>query len=54
VTDMKRTTSSTSGDAPARRTWEPMSLARIGRFEDVLRGVSGNEGETGGTMMGKT
>jgi hypothetical protein len=43
--------SGSSGDASARRTWEPMALSRIGTFGDVLKGVTGAMGETGGTMM---
>jgi hypothetical protein len=49
VTDKERRASETSGDAPARGTWEPMSLTRVGTFGDVLRGNTGPKGD-GGTM----
>jgi hypothetical protein len=41
VTNVERGSSEARGDAPARRTWEPMSVARIGTFGDILRGPSG-------------
>ena len=37
-------------EASVRRTWEPMSLTRIGAFGDILRGNTGPKGD-GGTMM---
>ena len=48
MTDEEHRTSGPSGDAPARRTWEPMSLTRVGTFGDVLRGNTGkmNDGVT--------
>jgi hypothetical protein len=41
VTDTERRTNETSSEAPVRRTWEPMSLTRVGTFGDVLRGNTG-------------
>ena len=41
MTDKERRTKETSRDAPAQRTWEPMSLTRVGTFGDVLRGNTG-------------
>jgi hypothetical protein len=41
MTNTDRRVTEIRGDAPTRRTWEPMSLTRIGAFEDVLRGGTG-------------
>ena len=41
MTNVKRKISETRGDAPARRSWEAMSVTRIGTFGDILRGPSG-------------
>jgi hypothetical protein len=41
VTNVERKMSETRGDTPARRSWEAMSLTRIGTFGDILRGGSG-------------
>jgi hypothetical protein len=32
-----------------RRAWEPMTVARVGRFDEILRGSkrAGNDGGTG-------
>jgi hypothetical protein len=50
VTDKKRKISGTSGKARVRRTWEPMSLTRVGTFGEVLRSSTGDMGDTGGGM----
>jgi hypothetical protein len=46
--------SSERRDAPARRPWEPMSVARIGTFGDILRGPSGTGSDANSKMDGKT
>lgn len=45
----KQQGSGTSGGAPARRIWEPMSLTRVGTFGDVLSGNTGKKGDMGFT-----
>jgi hypothetical protein len=44
MANAEHTTNEPSGP-PARLTWEPMSLTRIGAFEDVLRGGTGKGGD---------
>jgi hypothetical protein len=39
-------------EVSVRRTWEPMSLTRIGTFGDVLQGDTGAQMD-GATMMAK-
>lgn len=45
--DEKRKSGDASGKVPARPAWEPMSLTRIGKFADVLRGATGPRGDGG-------
>lgn len=47
----KQQGSGTSGGAPARRIWEPMSLTRVGKFGDVLTGNTGMMADGGYTQM---
>jgi len=46
VTKVKGRSSGTRGKPPALRTWEPMSVTRIGTFGDILRGGSGKGGDS--------
>jgi hypothetical protein len=39
-----------SGEDEVRRSWESMSLTKVGTFGDVLRGDTGMDMDTGGTM----
>ena len=50
MTEKDRMTTTTFGSE--RRSWEPMSLTRIGCFSDVLRGATGPLGDPG-TGVGK-
>ena len=45
MSNEEQTTTGTS--SPARRPWEPMSLAKVGTFGDALRGSSGAKGDGG-------
>ena len=45
VTKESREAGGMSRTAPERRTWETMSVTRIGKFGDVLRGGSGTKGD---------
>jgi hypothetical protein len=47
VANDQRRVSETRDEAPTRRTWESMSLTKIGKFEDVLRGATGSKGDGG-------
>lgn len=39
--------SGASGTALVRRTWEPMTLTKVGTFGDVLKGATGTRGDSG-------
>ena len=43
----RKLTNGTPAETSARRTWEPMSLARVGTFGDVLKGNTGTKGDGG-------
>ena len=45
MTEKERRMSGTPAVATPQRTWEPMSLTRIGSFGDVLRGATGPKGD---------
>ena len=42
MTKVERMGSESRDEASVRRTWEPMSLTRIGTFGDVLQGTTGD------------
>jgi hypothetical protein len=47
LTNRSQPTNGTPAETSARRTWEPMSLARVGTFGDVLKGNTGTKGDGG-------
>jgi hypothetical protein len=50
MTNAERMIGETGVDAPVRRTWEPMTLVKVGAFEDMLRGPSGMGKDANGKM----